>query len=487
MKAQKSHRYSLPHNIVSLFIFLSVTYSVFGLKEALGEDGVNAYAVHQKRITGAGVNIGLLSAGNARAGHTAFERTSGSAVTNYDFTGDGLSRSSHDTEMAGIILSNGSPTHPDQVGVAPGARLHSARFSNKQLYPSKVAKALDTLIKNHSCRVIMTGIQLPEEIVVADGNSNWTKLYDYYTETYDVVLASAAGNSSPLVTVFGDIHNGITTAGMVKSDPNGVYYDIIGSISNKGTTADGRKKPEIAAPTQGLVAPTSSGDDHWKTLDPGGLGLTSYAVPHTAGVAALLLETAAKSPVKNDDKTEVIKAVIINSSDPSPFSADDHITNPADSITTWKQDSGYGKLDALRAYETLTAKQLVKDTPPQENKGWAYDVMGRDETHKYQIHGVKGQRLVATVTWHRKINKIGNKYFEEPNRFYLDLKIVSPSGKMLAFETAGRNNLIKTDQFLKENGLYTLVLKNPTPAENRDYGMAFELIDTPAKTPLISP
>ena len=217
------------------------------------------------------------------------------------------------------------------------------------------------------------------------------------------------------------------------------------------------------------------------------MGLTSYAVPHTAGVAALLLETAAKSPVKNDDKTEVIKAVIINSSDPSPFSADDHIANPADSITSWKPDSGYGKLDALRAYETLTAKQLVKDTPPQENKGWAYDVMGRDKTHKYQIQGVKGQRLVTTVTWHRKINKIGNKYFEEPNRFYLDLKIVSPSGKMLAFETAGRNNLIKTDQFLKENGLYTLVLKNPTPAENRDYGMAFELIDTPAKTPLISP
>ncbi|MHC5115989.1 MAG: hypothetical protein ACYSQY_02850 [Planctomycetota bacterium] len=82
-----------------------------------------------------------------------------------------------------------------------------------------------------------------------------------------------------------------------------------------------------------------------------------------------------------------------------------------------------------------------------------------------------------TVTWHRKLEKVGNKFFEEPNRFYLDLKVLSPSGKMLAFETAGRNNLIKTDQVLKEDGHYTIVLKNPSPAKNRDYGLAFELME----------
>ena len=101
--------------------------------------------------------------------------------------------------------------------------------------------------------------------------------------------------------------------------------------------------------------------------------------------------------------------------------------------------------------------------------------MGKEEIHEYPIQGTKGQRLVVTVTWHRKLQKVRKKYFEEPSRFYLDLKIISPSGKTLAFETAGRNNLIKTDQFLKENGQYTIALKNPTLAENRDYGMAFDL------------
>ena len=476
MKMQRSNRPGLPRKTVSLIIFLSIAYSAFGLKEAIGENGVNAYVVHQQGITGAGVNIALLTNGNARDGHIAFERENGSAVRLYDFTDSGLSRSSHDTHMAGIILSKGSPDHPDQIGVAPGARLHSARFSNKQLYARNITKALDELIRNHHCRIIMTGIQLPKEIVIADGDSGWTKLYDYYAETYDVIFIGAAGNSSPLVTVFGDAYNGITTAGMVKSDPNGIY-DKIGSISNHGPTADGRKKPEVAAPTQGLVAPTSSGDNHWSTLDEKGRGLTSYAIPHTAGVAALLLEAAAKSPVENDDRTEVIKAIIINSANPSPFNGSSRFGSTADSITAWKADSGYGKLDALRAYETLTAKPITRKTPARQTKGWAYGIMSKNETHEYQIQAAQGQRLIVTVTWHRKLNKIEKKYFQEPNRFYLDLKIISPSGKMLTFETAGRNNLIKTDLLLKEDGLYAISLKNPTPAENRDYGLAFEIAE----------
>jgi len=461
-----------------LLVFCLFTHStVFGLKEAVGENGTNAYAVHEKGITGAGVNIGLLSAGNVRDSHLAFQRGSGSAVMLYDFTGSGLSRSAHDTHMAGIILSSGSPSHPDQIGVAPGARLHSGRFSDENLYRRTIEKALDELIQKKHCRVMMTGIQLPENIVAADGNSDWSKMYDYYAEKYDVIFASAAGNSSPRVTVFGDICNGITTAGLVKNDPNDADYSKIGSASNKGFTTDGRKKPDIAAPTQGLLVPTSSGDDQWKVPDPSGLGLTSFAVPHTAGVAALLLEAAAKSPARNDDRSEVIKAVIVNAADPNPFLADRIIGNPADSVFTWESDRGYGKLDALRAYQTLTAQRLEKKTPARQNKGWAYDVIGNNESHEYQIHGQTGQRLVLTTTWHRKIQRIGNEYDDASKKFYLDLKIISPSGKMLVFESPGRNNLIKTDLLLKEDGDYAIILKNATSASDRDYGMAFEIID----------
>jgi hypothetical protein len=446
------------------------------LKEALGPEGMNVYAVHQTGITGAGVNIGLLSAGNVRDSHTAFERGSGSAVELYDFTGTGLSRSAHDTEMAGIILSGGSQSHPGQIGVAPGARVHSARFSNKQLYRRNIAAALDALIKIKNCRIIMTGIQLPPEIAVSDGNSDWSKLYDYYAETYDVIFASAAGNSFPQITVFGDLYNGITTTGIVKSDPNGTF-DTIGSICNPGPTADGRKKPEVAAVTQGLVAATSTGDDHWKTLDAGGRGLTSYAVPHTAGVAALLLEAAAKSPAADDDKTEVIKAVIVNAAEPDLFNANQKSMNPADAVTAWNPDSGYGALNAMGAYDILTAGRINAKMPSKQTRGWAYAVMDKTTSHEYKIPGKKGQRLVVTVTWHRKLKQIATKYHEEPVRFYIDLKLLSPSGKAVLFESAGANNLIKVDHYLKEDGLYSIVLKNPTSVGDRDYGLAFEIMD----------
>lgn len=442
-----------------------ITFHAPALNQALGEDGINAYPVHEKKITGQGVNIALLSNGNARDSHVAFEGEDGPTIRLYDFTGSGLSRSSHDTHMAGIILSKGSPSHPDQVGVAPGATLHSARFSNKNLYQRTITNALDELIKKHNCRIIMTGIQLPKEIVSADGGSDWTKLYDYYAETYDVIFAVAAGNSSPQITVFGDCYNGITTAGMLKTDPNGIY-DKIGPISNHGPTADDRKKPEVSAPTQNLIVPTSTGDDLWKTLDPDGRGLTSYAIPHTAGVAALLLEAAAKSPAENDDRTEVVKAIIINSADPTPFDT---------KAIIWQADSGYGKLDALKACETLTAGPIRQNTLTRQTTGWAYDTMDNNGTHEYQIQSAKDQRLILTVTWHRKLQKIGSKYYEESIPFHLDLKILSPTGKMVAFETAGPNNLIKTDLLLKEDGPYKVVLKNPTLIESRDYGLAFEV------------
>ena len=465
--------YYLEYILLSFYFLFGST--ALGIKEALGEQGINAYAVHEKGITGAGVNIALLSNGNIRDGHAAFERSSGSAVKNYDFTGSGLSRSSHDTHMAGIILSAGSANHPDQIGIAPGARLHSGRFSNKNLYQKTITRALDDLITRRHCRIIMTGIQLPKDIVPANGDSKWTQLYDYYAETYDVIITPAAGNSAGTITVFGDGYNGITTAGLVRSDPNGPY-DSIGTASNPGPTTDGRKKPELCAPTQGLTAPTGSGDDLWKTLDPTGRGLTSYAIPHTAGVAALLFEAAAKSTVENDDRTEVIKAVIINSADPSAFLANGSIASSADSITSWNPKSGYGKLDALKAYNTLMGGPITPNTLSKKNLGWAYGVMNADQEHIYRIQGKPQLRLVVTVTWHRKLKRIETLFLDESPRFQLNLKIVSPSGNVLSFETAGKDNLIKTDILLKEDGPYLITLKNPTSAKERDYGMALELL-----------
>lgn len=448
----------------------------YGLKEALSKDGINVYAVHEKSITGEGVNIAILSHGNVRDNHAAFERGSDSAVKLYDFTGAGLSRSGHDTHIAGILISKGSPSHPDEIGVCPGANVHSARITAKGTSPQILKNALDELILKKHCRVIVTGIQLSGNSVRADGDSPWTRLYDYYAETYDVIFAAASGNSTQKISIFGDTHNGITTTGLGRNQ-KGEYIQV-GSISNSGPTVDNRKKPEVAAPTQGLFVPTSSGDDFWSTLDPNGWGLTSYAVPHTAGVAALLLEAAAKSKVEDDDRSEVIKAVIVNSTYTPLYDKKHMWTNHLTDLSAWHPDSGYGRLDALRAYETLMSGRIEKDKTATQNKGWAYGLIDGNTEHVYPIKAKKGQHLVITVTWHRKLKQISPSFYMDASEgFTLELKVLSPAGQMLIFETPARNNLIKTDDSLSEDGDYRIILKNPTQVSNRDYGLAFELID----------
>lgn len=450
--------------------------SARGLTEACGPAGTNAYAVQRLGITGRGVHIGLLSAGTVRQSHIAFERKEGPAVQLYDFTGGGFLRSWHDTHIAGIIVSGGSPSHPNHIGAAPGAVVHSARISNKQITSAYITDALDELIFKKNCRIILTGLQITTDSVQPDGNSIWTKIYDYYAETYDVLFVNAAGNSSSQITIFGDSYNGITTAGLVK-DQTGSFAKV-GRISNRGPTLDGRKKPELAAPTEDMLVPTSTGDDQWTTLDPNGLGLTSYAIPHTAGAAALLLEAAGKTPQPDDDKTEVLKAVLINAADGAVLKNRSGQAYSADSIAQWKPDCGWGRLDVLRAYEILTAGPISKDLPNSRQKGWAYAVIDAGRQHSYALEAKKGQRLVITITWHRKLQQISKRFYEEPDRFYLDLKIQAPSGKMLVFETPGRNNLIKTDSVLPETGRYAVILKNPTAAGQQDYGLAFELLES---------
>lgn len=441
----------------------------------LDEEGINARAVHAQDITGYGVRIALLSHGNVRAGHAAFLDKSGKpAVVNHDFTGQGLYRSGHDTNMAGLLISRGSAAYPDAIGVAPEALVHSARIVASGIKGENIVQALETLITKHHCRVVVTGIQFPADRITPDGSSFWSQLYDYFAETYDVVFVNAAGNSSPTVTVFGDGYNGLTTAGL-KKDSAGVYRQV-GRISNSGPTADGRKKPDVSAPSQAAWTASAAGDDVWMAVDPNGLGLTSFSAPFTAGTAALLLELAARSDVQNDDRSEVIKAVIVNSTATDLLNKKGMPVRPDGAVSAWDADSGYGRINALKACQTLAAGPLVRDQQNTNKRGWAYGVMQKNDEHVYPVEIEKGRRLVLTATWHRKLTKAGSLFLAEATPFKLDVKVIDPEGKTVVFETAGANNLIKTDCPANTTGTYKIVLRNATWADNRDYGMAFEIL-----------
>lgn len=435
--------------------------------------------------------MGLISGNNTRDSHEAFEDANGvSHAFAYDFTNDGrgIIYSGHDTAMAGIVCSRGgTASHPNDIGVAPGADIYSARVvgrvdGNDTIYLSYVEDALAELVENQGCRVIVSGLQL---MSTADGQSEFSLLYDYYAYSKDVIFANAAGNFiydenhdliTDKITVFGDAYNGITTGGLRFTDPN--VYGCIGSISCGGPTQDGRNKPEVAAPSSYQVVPYAGSDTQWVTVGNSG-GATSYAVPHTAGVAALLLDYVAHGPFVDADAGHnvVIKAAIVNSTFPNIDDRAGNSTNPADVNNVWNVDRGYGRIDALRALQIVSADRIDRNVTVTADRGWAYDSIGGYETHVYYLTGQKHHRLVLTAAWNRRVNKTGGNYWEElAPEFNLDMTIRNSQGQILYAETDDLNNTIKVELILPQDGIYEIYLKNDSYKSNRTYAMAFELL-----------
>ncbi len=442
------------------------------LVESVGANGINAHIAHRQGLTGEGIGIAMLSAGNARASHEAFAAGgSERAVINHDFTGQGLRANSHDTQVAGIVVARGGPDCPACLGVAPGARLHSARILDGGMSPLTLDRALHELIVNQGCRIVVTGVQIPGSAVTPDGSSIWSAIYDYYAEHYDVFFANAAGNSETSVTVFGDAFNGITTGGLAL-DGQG-RHRVVGSISNSGPTPDGRRKPELTAPAHRLMIPNAAGDSAWSAAG-STRGETSFAAPHTAGAAAVLMQRAAQTDTPYDDKSLTIKAVLVNTADPNVLDKSSEPTDP--NTVLWHPERGYGRLDVGRAAALLDAGRVRPGRTLEQDSGWAYETLGFYEHHQYAVAARKNQRLVLTVTWHRRLlRRSAASYVEEAPRFNLRLEVKSPDGQVLFSEYDPDNNLRKAALTLPQDGVYHIDIRNRVFQKDRDYALAFEL------------
>lgn len=477
--------------VVAAFFCNMLAVQVYGLEESTQAGGSNAAAVHQLGETGQGVNVGVILARNIRATHEAFKDDLGAShAFNYDFSGSGILIDWHDTQLAGIISSRGGAAFPNDIGVAPGTDIYCARVVDDacSIAWNELSNALEGLITTHNCRVIVTGFQLE---TAGDGNSAWTLLYDYYAYQTGAIFANAAGNNYTYVTIFGDAYNGITTGGLRLNNVNNQYdYRRVGSASGAGPTADGRRKPDITAPSQSQTVPTSSNDNTWTTVGTT-LGETSWAVPQTAGAAALLLGLADDTPGPNDNKSEVIKAVLVNSAMPNVNDKNGNFTNPADSNNTWHNQRGYGRLDVLRAYQTLNTNEAEPDVNPGApglDKGWAFGRLTQGQTNLYTISIAQRCRLIATLTWQRKMVWNDGPVWGvlEPDELEarladLDMIVYSPYEPNAIFSETlfglnPSNNLEKCDLLVIEPGDYTILIDNDsTNGETANYGLAFEL------------
>jgi hypothetical protein len=481
--------------VVLAMYFVMPKQVAYGLKESTGPGGSNAIAVHLLGETGEEVNVGLILAGNVRTSHEAFRDSNGNPhAFNYDFSGDGISIISHDTQLAGIISSRGGIAYPNDIGVAPGADIHCARVADNTggISWTEFDNAIKTLITAHNCRVLVTGFELVG--IDPNGNSPWTMIYDYYAYQYGVIFANPAGNENSYVAIFGDAYNGITTGGLRLNNSNDQNdYRMTGSVSGSGPTSDGRRKPDITAPSQSQTVPTSSGDSAWATVGTT-LGETSYSVPQTAGAAALLLGLADTTTGPNDNQSEVIKAVMVNSAFPNVNNKTGAGTNPADSNNTWNSNRGYGRLDVLRAYQTLDTNEVEPDVNILQDRGWGFGRLTQGQSDIYTITVAVRCRLIATLTWQRRIEWVDQKRgfppkyngIIEPDELTayladLDMNVFAPNEPNAIFNKTLFNynqndNMIKCDLLLTTPGDYTIEINNnSTTDEAANYGFAFEL------------
>ncbi len=466
---------------IQALILCLFSQSACALSQSTGEQGTNAKLLHQQNITGDGVSIGLLCAAGARQSHEAFfdkdenfQPVGESHLFNHDYTGDGFpSNLHHDTWMAGIAISRGGVTHPNEIGIAPGADLHTARVINNYYSssPQCVDQALYDLIVNHNCRVITAGFALGSS---PDGMSDYTLIADYYAQEHDVFLAMPAGNSPDKISVFGDAYNGLTAGGL-RMETNGDYQRV-GHNSGHGLTDDQRYKPDLVTPAGGQIVPGASNSQDWTdenwTYYKSVNGETSLSVPHLAGTAALLLDYADSSPNPYDHHPEVLRAVMLTSAFPNINDKDGNST--VNEIYHFQR--GYGRLNAYHAWQILNTSQISKNSIIDAQRGWAREHIRWYDTHTYFFRIKKKQRLVLSLAWDRRIEKNGDTYL--PFNTELELTCyVTTSSLPLYRQSSLQNNTLKIDLLFLQAGTYMIKVANKSFLEETDYAMAFEVID----------
>jgi subtilisin family serine protease len=239
---------------------------------------VNAPQVWDAGFTGQGVGIAVLDTG-IDGGHPDLAGRVRAAV---DFTGQGpVDGNGHGTHVAGIAAGAGA----EYRGMAPEADLY-------------VAKVLDNSGQGMMSDVI-AGLewasQQPARVVnISLGSSEPSDGTDALSAACDIVVGQgmvvcvAAGNDGPGPGTVGS--PGAARRAMTIGASTDL--DRIASFSSRGPTLDGRVKPDLVLPGQGIVAPRAEGTALGSHVGEfyTNLSGTSMATPHAAGAVALLLQ-----------------------------------------------------------------------------------------------------------------------------------------------------------------------------------------------------
>lgn len=276
--------------------------------EQLAQAGV--IPLHQLGYTGSGVRIAVIDNGFHYTTHRSFEQRL-NVVAQRDFvnsddvvtdqvdqprTGD-ETRSAQNLHGAQVLSIMAAYDPGRFIGVAPDAEYILAKTEenatelpveeDRWIAGLEWAVGLGAQVVNSSLGYNIWDVGESYEYADLDGQTALTSIAAAMAVERGVVVVVAAGNEGGsawhYITAPADTE-GVITVGSADIPIDGERLPVIAGSSSRGPTADGRIKPDVVAPGQGVVVADVRGGDYKRSSG------TSFASPIVSGVCALLLQ-----------------------------------------------------------------------------------------------------------------------------------------------------------------------------------------------------
>jgi hypothetical protein len=217
------------------------------------------------------------------------------------------------------------------------------------------------------------------------------------TNASDPVLYPAAGSNAIGVGVVSSVRTEDPATNLAQ------FALAYPQQSSLGPTADGRCKPDLIAPGNCLVA-TADGDvDYLQSGD-----WSSFATPVAAGVVGMLVQVAQQDAslqavLSQDGGNSAIKAILMNSAIKLPYWHKGRLTTEDDHEVPLDYVQGAGMVNAVGAYEQMTAGQSGPGETP--TVGWDLNEIDRagnfQRAYRMIVDDPADKVLTATLTWQR--------------------------------------------------------------------------------------